>query len=130
MRFVDRLVVTAGACVCQTQISSLSHDYGKLSVELMGEVLALLALTVITVMRGLNAVSDLEFNYGLEVRDSGVGYHEMVAMVYKNEHNEVSYYTSGHDAVSQIDSSLSSIALIFVLSFVALVTISRRNSTF
>lgn len=96
----------------------------------MGEVLALLALTVITVMRGLNTVSDLEFNYGLEVRDSGVGYHEMVAMVYKNEHNEVSYYTSGHDAVSQIDNSLSSIALIFVLSFVALVTISRRNSTF
>lgn len=49
-------------------------------------------------------------------------------MVYKNEHNEVSYYSSEHAMVGEIDSGLSSIALVFVLSFVALVTISRRNT--
>lgn len=53
---------------------------------------------------------------------------EMLAMVYKNEHNEVSYYASASTTANELDNGLSSIVLVFVLSFVALVTISRRNS--
>ncbi|MCB1754099.1 MAG: hypothetical protein KDJ38_01170 [Gammaproteobacteria bacterium] len=52
---------------------------------------------------------------------------QQVAMVYRNEFNEVSHIANG-DGHAILGSGLTNIALIFVLSLIALVTISRRPS--
>ena len=71
-------------------------------------------------------VSNIQVQGSSEVGSVSSGdYEQVVAMVYRNEHNEVSYYANDAEAKG-LDNGLSSIALIFVLSFVALVTIARR----
>ncbi len=73
-------------------------------------------------------MSDVKLHEGSGLNPSNDG-HELLAMVYRNEHNEVSYYSSDSVSVTEIDNGLTSITLIFVLSFVALVTISRRKTS-
>lgn len=52
---------------------------------------------------------------------------QTLAMVYRNEFNEVSHVSSGNSSI-EVDGGLVNIAFVFVLSLLALVTISRRPS--
>ena len=59
---------------------------------------------------------------GLEVEASTI---EPVAMIYRNEYNEVSHIV-GSDLSAGADGDFSRIFLVLVLSLVAMVVISRR----
>ncbi len=50
---------------------------------------------------------------------------QQIAMVYRNEYDEVSYISES--GTPMLGGGIGNIALVFVLSLVALVTISRRS---
>lgn len=53
---------------------------------------------------------------------------QQLAMVYRNEFNEVSHVTQDGSAMA-VHGGFANIVLVFVFSLVALVTISRRSSS-